>query len=199
MAEPYSFTTSQDPISGDYQQILHWTVKDKPSRTILLQVLAIPVFIFWGFAFSVPAIRIGKLPETIQFGIPEIGLFLAGIVATIIAHEGIHGLAMRGCGVRPKFGVIWKKLMFYATAPGFGFRRNSYIGVALAPLVGLSCSAILGMVLLQGTNWVALLTVCAGMNGSGAIGDLCFVSIVLRYPKNAYIVDKCDGIRIFVR
>jgi hypothetical protein len=107
MAEPYSFTISQDPISGDYQQILHWAVKDKPSRTILLQGLAIPVFIFLGFVFSVPAVYIGKLPDTLQFGILEIGLFLAGIVTTIIVHEGIHGITMWRCGARPKFGVFW--------------------------------------------------------------------------------------------
>ena len=61
MMETYSLAASQDPISGDYQQVLHWTVKDKPSRAILLQILAIPVFILLGFAFSILAIHYRKI------------------------------------------------------------------------------------------------------------------------------------------
>jgi hypothetical protein len=174
-------------------------MKDKAYRSILLQILAIPVFVLLGLAFSILAIHIGKFAGNLKFGILEMGICLAGIVATIILHELLHGLTMRRCGARPQYGVLWKQFMFYATSPGFGFRRNSYILVALAPLVGLSCLAILGMFLLQGTDWVALLTLCAAINGSGALGDLWMVSIVLRYPKIAYIVDERDGIRVLLR
>jgi Putative zincin peptidase len=197
MLEPYPLTTGQDPISGEYQQVLHWTVTGKPARAIWLQVLALPVFLLLGFVFAILAIKIGSLPDTIRFGLLEIGLCLAGIVVTIVLHELVHGLAMRRFGARPQFGVLWKQLMFYATAPRYGFRRSAYILVALAPLVGLSCLAILGMFLLQGTNWVALLILCAAMNGSGAVGDILMVALVLRYPRTAYIVDERDGFRVF--
>ena len=69
----------------------------------------------------------------------------------------------------------------------------------LAPLVGLSCLMILAMFLLQGTNWVALLAIWAAVNGSGALGDLWLVSLALRYPKTALVVDEKNGIRVFVR
>lgn len=197
--ETYTLTASQDPVSGDYQQVLHWTLKDKLSRSILLQILAIPVFILLGSAFSALAIYVGKLPDNVEIGLREIGILLAGIVATIVLHELMHGLAMRRYGARPQYGVLWKQLVFYATSPGYGFRRNSYVVVALAPLVGLSGLAILGMLLLQGTSWVALLAFCAVINGSGAVGDLWMVSIVLRYPRSAYIVDERDGIRVLMR
>jgi hypothetical protein len=199
MIDPYPLTASQDPISGEYRQVLRWSVNEKPSRVIWLQILAVPVFILLGFVFSILAIRLGKMPTTFSFGLPEIGLCLAGIVATIILHELVHGLAMRICGAVPQYGVLWKQFMFYATSPGYGFRRNSYILVALAPLVGLSCLAILGMFLLQGTNWVALFALCATLNGSGAFGDMCLVSIVLRYPKTSYVVDERDGVRVIMR
>jgi Putative zincin peptidase len=199
MIDPDPFSTAQGLISGAYQEVLHWTVKDKPAQAILLQLLAIPVFLLLGFIFSLIAIRIGKLPDTLRFGFLEIGLCLGGIVMTIVFHELAHGLTMRWFGAHPKYGVLWKQFMFYATAPGYGFRRNAYLWIALAPLVGLSGMAILGMVLLQGTNWVALLILCAAMNGSGAIGDMAMVALVLRYPKTAYIVDERDGIRVFIR
>ena len=180
MIETYTLSASQDPVLGDYQQVLHWSVKDKTSQSILLQILGIPVFILLGFVFSILAIHTGKLPDTFKFGILEIGVCLASIVATIALHELVHGLTMRRYGARPQYGILWKQLMFYATSPGYGFRRNSYIVVALAPLVALSCLAVLGMFLLQGTDCVALLTLCAVINGSGALGDLWMVYIVLR-------------------
>jgi hypothetical protein len=89
--------------------------------------------------------------------------------------------------------------MFYATAPGYGFRRNAYLLVVLAPLAGLSCLAMLGILLLQGTSWVELLVLCAAINGSGAFGDMWIALLVLRYPKSAYVVDERDGIRVFMR
>jgi hypothetical protein len=86
----------------------------------------------------------------------------------------------------------------YATAPGFAFRRNSYLVVSLAPLICLSILAILGMMALMGTAWVALFALCASINAAGAIGDLWITRIVSRYPANAYIMDERDGIRVFL-
>jgi hypothetical protein len=56
-----------------------------------------------------------------------------------------------------------------------------------------------GMFLLQGTNWGALLALSATVNGCGAIGDMWIVSRVLRYPKTAYVVDERDGFRVLMR
>lgn len=207
MIETYIPTAVQGSFSGDYQQVLHWSLKEKPSRTIMIQLLLIPSTILFGFLFITIANLIGRQPfnfsrGTFNFGILEVGkagIGLAGIVATIVLHELAHGLAMGWHGARPRYGAVWKHLMFYATAPGYGFRRNSYILVAVLPLVGLSCLAILGMVLLRGTDWVALLTLCAVVNASGAIGDLCMVFIVLHYPETACVVDETDGFRVLIR
>jgi hypothetical protein len=88
--------------------------------------------------------------------------------------------------------------MLYATSPGFSYRRNSYIAISLAPLVVLSALVVLGMWLMQGTLWVALLAVCGAFNASGAIGDVWITTIVLRYAPTARIVDERDGIRVFL-
>lgn len=206
MIETYIPTAVQGSVTGDFQQVLHWTVKDRPSRVIMMQILTIPLYILLGFAFTYLAIHIGKLPvnnsfriQDIGFLIRVIGICLAGVVATIVLHELVHGLTMMWCGARPRFGALWKALAFYATAPKYAFQRNSYILVALAPLVGLSCLSILGMFFLRGTGWVALLTLCAILNGGGAAGDLWLVSIALRYPKTVYIVDERDGIRVLMQ
>jgi hypothetical protein len=58
--------------------------------------------------------------------------------------------------------------------------------------------AVLGMWLLQGTSWVALLGVGGLFNASGAVGDLWITRIVLQYPDSAYIMDERDGMRVFL-
>jgi hypothetical protein len=127
-----------------------------------------------------------------------VGLVFAGILLTLVFHELTHGLVMQMFGARPRYGVIWKGLMFYATSPGFAFRRNDYIVIALAPFVFLSVLVVLGMWLFQGTAWITLLGICGTMNASGAIGDMWITMIVLRYPAFAYVMDERDGVRVFL-
>ncbi len=170
----------------------------------MIQLLVIPLMVLFGFTFITLTNLIRKQPfnlsgGTINFDIPEVGIGLAGIVGTIILHELVHGLAMRLCGAKPRYGALWKQLMFYATCPGYGFRRNSYLLVALAPLIGISCLAVVGIFLLQGTNWSGLMALCATINGCGAIGDIWIVSRVLSYPKTVYIVDERDGFRVLIQ
>ncbi len=207
MDETYTPTEIQGSIRGDFRQVLHWTLSGSPSRVIKIQILAIFLVLLGIFAFMFLALRIGKFELSIFAGsftfsvqeIEKIGLGLAAYPATIIMHELVHGLTMCMFGARPQYGLLLKHLLFYATAPGYGFRRNAYIIIAIAPLIVLSILAILGMFILQGTIWVPLLAVCAALNVGGAAGDLWITSLILRYSKTAYIVDERDGFRVLIR
>jgi hypothetical protein len=136
------------------------------------------------------------VPET-RLGLGEMGLAVAGIVVTFILHELTHGLAMQMFGARAKYGIIWKGLMLYATSPGYAYHRNNYVVISLAPIVFISALVVLGMWILQGTAWVALLAICGVVNESGAVGDMWITMIVLRYAATAYVMDERDGIRMF--
>jgi hypothetical protein len=184
-------------LPENYQEVLYWKLTKKLIRVIGLQLLSIPLFVISSVVFWGLAINLGKLPEIIKFGLPEIGVFVAAILMTLILHELTHGLVMKMFGAAPQYGVLWKQLMFYATSPGFVYRRNAYIAIALAPLTLLSFLVVVGMWLLSGTLWVPLLGVCAVINASGAIGDLWMTILVLRYAPTAYIMDERDGIRVF--
>lgn len=70
--------------------------------------------------------------------------------------------------------------------------------VLLTPLAALTALSVLGMGLLSGTNWVALFAFYAALNASGAIGDMWMTALALRYPRAAYVVDKRDGMEIFL-
>jgi hypothetical protein len=171
------------------------------------QILTVPVGLLAGVAFVASAIKIGKMTIRLEEGIGgafrfdllAFAAWLAAPVATIILHESVHGLGMRLFGARPQYGADLKHLLFYATAPGYAFRRDTYFAVMLAPVALLSILAILGMYLLQGTTWVALLVVCGIVNAGGAVGDLCVAYLALRQPRQAYIVDERDGFRVLAR
>jgi hypothetical protein len=185
-------------LPGDYQEVLSWKVTGKPMRVIILNVLGVILFVIFGVLFSSLAIGLGKLPleGNFSFGLGEISLVVVGIGLTFILHELTHGLIMKMFGATPKYGIIWKGLMFYATSPGYAYHRNNYAVIALAPFIFISVLVILGMWLLQGTAWVALLGICGIVNASGAVGDMWITIIVLRYAVTAYVMDERDGIRV---
>lgn len=185
-------------LPDNYQEVLHWTIKESPTRLILLQILAVPLCVLSGLVFFRLAVSLGKLPSRFTFGVAEIGIVIVAIPLTIILHELAHGIVMQMIGAQPRYGVLWKQAMFYATAPEYAFRRNDYIQIAIAPFVLLSVLAVLGMWFLSGTFWVAPLAIGGVINASGAIGDLWITGIVLRYPATAYIIDEKDGIRVFL-
>ena len=196
--------TDKIPVMGafpeNYQEVLSWKVTGKPIRVIVLNIVGVILFVIFGMIFFSIAIRVGKLPSdgNLQFGLGEMGLAIAGIVVTFVLHELTHGLVMQLFGAKPKYGIIWKGLMLYATSPGYAYRRNNYVVIALAPFLFISALVVLGMWILQGTAWVALLAICGVVNASGAVGDMWITMIVLRYAATAYVMDERDGIRVFL-
>jgi hypothetical protein len=185
-------------LPPNYEQLLYWQLAANHRQAILLQILSIPLFVLFGFLFAMLAARLGNMPAQIQFGLVGIGFVLLGVLATLALHELAHGLTMRLFGASPQYGVILKKGVLYATSPGFAFTRNSYLMIALAPLIGLTALVILGMMVGRGTTWVALLALCGAVNGAGAIGDLWMSAIVARYNRAAYVIDERDGMRVFL-
>jgi membrane protein YdbS with pleckstrin-like domain len=186
-------------VPSNHKEVLYWRISHQGFSVVAMNLLAFPlVFVFSiGFYFFVEIF--GTPPE---IGISELNqellILLIGILLVLVLHELAHGIAMQTFGARPKYGFMWKALMFYATAPGYAFRRNQYIIVGLAPLVSLSVLACCGILLLSGTQLVWILAFCGAINGAGAIGDLWIIGTVLRYPKCAYIIDERDGMRIFL-
>ena len=187
-------------LPNDYQEVLYWSVTEKPIRVIILNILGVLLFAVFGAIFASAAVGLGNLPSEgeFRFGLLEIGSVVAGIVLTLVLHELMHGLAMQMFGAKPRYGIIWKGAMLYATSPGYAYRRNNYAVIALAPFVFISILVVLGMWSLQGTLWVALLGICGVVNASGAVGDMWITLIVLRYAATAFVMDERDGIRVFL-
>ena len=186
-------------LPDGYQEVLYYRL-NKPIRLVVLQILSILLFVVFGLIFWNVAIGLGKLPSRVQIGLTGMILLVVGTLLTLFLHELTHGVVMQMFGAKPRYGVLWKQAMFYATTPGYTYRRNDYLLVTLAPLFILSILVILGMWFAQGsTLWVALLAICGTTNASGAIGDLWIAIIVLRYSPTTYVIDERDGVRVFLR
>lgn len=185
-------------LPENYDEVLYWKLSHHKKLLVVLNVvglvltgLALAPFFAWARLWQ-PAV------QSFNIGILQIGVAFIAVVLTIVLHELTHGLALRAYGARPKYGVMWNEMMFYATAAGHAFRRNAYLAIALAPLVGLS---LVGMALLvlPLPGWVAWIIVfCTALNVGSAIGDMWLVRVALGYPPAAYVVDEKDGLRVFM-
>lgn len=66
-------------------------------------------------------------------------LGIGAVIFLIPIHEFIHGLLFRFFGARDvRYGVVWKKLMFYAVAHDFAVNYRQLLVIALGPYVVLS-------------------------------------------------------------
>ena len=187
-------------LPDNYQEVLYWRVTEKTVRVISLNLLGLFLCVIFGIMFSNVAASLGSLPSDseFQFGLGVMVSVILAVPLVVIFHELVHGLVMQVFGARPTYGVLWKQMLFYATSPGYAFRRNDYVIIALAPFVFISILAVLGMWLFQGTVWMVLFWTCGIINASGAAGDLWITIMVLRYPAAAYVMDERDGIRVFL-
>ena len=186
-------------LPNAYQEVLSWKVTASPRRVILAQALAVLSFCLFGVLFAFGAVSLGKQPLSGSFtlGLREVAALVVGTILTLVLHELTHGLVMQLYGAQPRYGILWKGMMLYATAPGYAYPRDHYIVIALAPFVCISTLVVLALWAFAGTAWVPLLAICGVINASGAVGDMWMTLIVLRYPPSAYIVDERDGIRVF--
>lgn len=118
-------------------------------------------------------------------------------VLSVVIHEGLHGVAIRWAGHRPRFGMMLSKAAFYATADNALFRRGEFIVIALAPIVGITLGGMALMLFLPDTAayYVGLGVV---LNAGNSIGDLWMTAVVLRCPASALVRDEADSIRVYL-
>lgn len=188
-------------LPSDYQQVYHLQLLEK-GKYLLINLLAlIPLVIslivmglWWGLVLRVR----GSVPGGLGADWPWWFWLIAIFVLIVVIHEGLHGLAIRWAGHKPRFGMILSKGAFYATADGAYFWRNDFVVIALAPIVMMTLVGMLLVWLLPDTAgyYVALGVV---LNAANAIGDLWMTVVVLHFPALVLVQDEADSIRIFAK
>lgn len=183
-----------------YREVAYWKLGQNKREYVFINLLALPLAGV-GLAVFYPLTQtLGQRPDPLALeGDVWFWLMaLAALLATLILHELAHGLTMQAFGGRPRYGVKWELGAFYATAPGYAFRRNAFLLVVFMPMLALSALAIPVLLATSGTVWASVALMCALANLAGACGDAYIGWWVARYPPAAYMVDEADGVRAFM-
>jgi putative zincin peptidase len=190
-------THNRGTLPPDYREVLYWKLTGNVWRLVGINLLALPLALIAGMVFVPLGLWAAPSVRGIAWGLNLFPLLLT-IVLTLGLHELAHGLAMTAFGATPRYGIKFEALALYATAPGYAFTRNHYLVLIMAPLVGLSLLALIGIIIFAGTRLVPALVVGALINAAGACGDVYMAWLTARYPPTTYVIDEEDGMRVFL-
>lgn len=127
---------------------------------------------------------------------------LAGVPATLLLvplHELIHGWAFRWSGAKDiRYGVIWKKLMFYAVAHCFAVNYRQFRYIALAPFVVLSLLLAVTIFWVS-APWKAFILGILVFHAICCAGDfgLCAYFYQVRHRQPLSFDDANEGVTYF--
>lgn len=169
---------SIDPIVG--------TILALPVVAGLLAIVLIPYWFLWREMAFLDAFTGVKLP-----------MLLLAFVATVLLHEGVHGLTWTLAGglelSEIKYGVIWKALAPYAhpkvPLPAWVYRLGVAMPGLLLGLLPAAIGLVLGDSILAG--WGALLL-------SFGAGDLLVLLAISSVPAATLVRDHPSRFGCFV-
>ncbi len=179
-----------------YQEVRHVQLTEDRLLLWLNLLAAVPLVLMLALmAVWWVVVSVGRAPAPS----PDVPWWLALIAIILIVlplHELIHGLVIRGLGHTVHYGAKLSKGVLYATSENALFRRDEYLAIALAPLVGITLAVMVLMVIAP--QWMAYyLGIAAVLNAGGAVGDLYSVVVVLRYPPSILVRDEADSFRLY--
>ncbi|MBO4432754.1 MAG: DUF3267 domain-containing protein [Clostridia bacterium] len=169
--------------------------KDKKTA-ILVNALALGIAVIMAIvmSFNVSIFTIFDIENGFKDYIIRLVVFVLSIIAYLILHEAVHGIAMKICGTKKvKYGFTG--LYAFAGSDDY-YTKGAYIFIALAPIVlwGIVLT-IINIFVPQSWFWVVYFIQI--MNISGAAGDL-FVTIKFsRFPNDILVKDLGVGMTVF--
>ena len=149
--------------------------------TLIGVLLAVPMH------FVVPIFTLFDMGQGMGAYFLRFGVLMVAIVAYMVAHELVHGAAMKLCGTkRVKYG--YTGLYAFAGSEDY-YDKAAYLFIALAPVV------LWGIVLLVlqfcvPTSWFWVVYLVQITNLSGAAGDYYVTVRFSRLPKDILVRDS---------
>ncbi|MBO9308864.1 MAG: DUF3267 domain-containing protein [Chloroflexi bacterium] len=130
--------------------------------------------------------------------LPFAALTLLAIFLMLSLHELIHGVAFQLFGAKPRYGFSLQKGVAFAAANRHYLTRDAYLIVGLAPLIVITLLTAALMTVTSGeTN--TLIALIGAANVGGSVGDLWFVAICCRYPRDLLVRDFGEGAELHLR
>ncbi len=143
--------------------------------------------------FMVPITTLFNMGDGMSFWV-KIVVLLVGIIAYMVLHELVHGIAMKMCGTKKvKYGFTG--LYAFAGSSDY-YDKKSYIFIALAPVV-LWGVVLLIINLMVPLSWFWVVYIIQVCNISGAGGDLYVTFKFSKLPKDILITDKGVGMTVY--
>jgi len=195
--------SARKALPPDYRLVRRLEIGSR--RTfILLNVgsvgtLAVGALFFFGVDRLLVALNITPwidvpLNSDTQFAFSILAIVM--VILMLSFHEVCHGLAFRAFGAQPHYGINWRKAVAYARADQYYLPRNAYIVTALAPLIVISLLTVIVMAL-TGGGLRSVVALTGSANVGGAVGDLWFTAVCLRYPRRLLVRDFGEGAELF--
>jgi hypothetical protein len=118
----------------------------------------------------------------------DLAVVIVTVLATMVIHELIHGMAYRLLGYRVTYGVSVHLFAAYAGALEQWQKRDHNVIAALAPLIALT---VMLVPMLAVPNRIVVLVGLSAllMNTAGAVGDLYLVWRLMQLPQATLLYD----------
>jgi hypothetical protein len=137
----------------------------------------------------------GRAPQQLAITVVDVVGIAVILGAALVAHEGVHGLAISTYGGKPRFGWSYvARVVPYlsCTALGQRFSRARYAIVALTPTVFVSLALVVGLRSAVGGLFVIPFAIHLGV----CMNDWVVAYRAWREPPGALIEDVAGGILI---
>lgn len=183
-------------LPENYTEIFSVDLKKNKKLSLLVNFLAVVIMILMIIPahFKVSLSLLFDMEQGIEIYAIRFAVLLVSVVAYIILHELIHGIAMKICGTKKvKYGFTG--VYAFAGSEDY-YDKKSYIFIALAPVVlwGIVLAVINSIV---PDEWFWIIYFIQITNISGAAGDFYVTAKFSRMPSDILIRDYGVGMRVF--
>lgn len=179
-----------------YQEIYSVDLKKDKKAAVIVNAAAIVIAVLLcvPMHFYIPITTLYDMQSGLGAYIMRfVALFLL-MIAYMVLHELVHGVAMKMCGTKKvKYGI--NGLYAFAGSEDY-YGKKAYIFIALAPVVlwGIVL-AVINAFVPEAWFWVVYLLQV--INLSGAAGDLFVTVKFSRFPKDILVRDYGVGMTVY--
>ncbi len=183
-------------LENGYSQILSIDLQKNNKLKLLVNGIAIIIAIAMvvPVAFFVPLTPLFTVKDAPLQTLLKLGVLLIGLIAYIILHELIHGVAMKICGTK-KVRYGFTGLYAFAGSDDY-YDKRGYIFIALAPIV--LWGAVLAIItVFVPAEWFWVVYFIQVTNISGAGGDLYVTFKFCRLSKDILVKDAGVSMTVY--
>lgn len=179
-----------------YKEIFSVNLQKDKKIAIIINVVAILIGMLMAVPmhFYIPITTLFDFSQGVKNYFARFIALMVSMIAYIILHEAVHGVAMKMCGTKKvKYGFTG--LYAFAGSDDF-YGKKSYIFIALAPVVFWGVVlAVINCLVSESWFWVVYLVQIT--NISGAAGDIYVTAKFSKMPDDILVKDSGVGMTVY--